>query len=434
MSEMVRTRVVVLTALMLALAARVWAQDLPATLSLQDALQLARSRNPTLAAAGNEVEMAEADRLQATRRLNPALTSGSEGYPLLSIPRPSFIDGQELTVRVDQEFETAGRRRLRSESAVASLEVARSLLADQRRRLELSVQRAYLQIVLAKADREVARAALEDIDRMLGITKARLDQGEIAGGELRRLQVERLRFVDDQFSTELAFKNAKAALLALLGFSDLSRNFDVSGDLAEVPASLAGVSGGGPGATFDRVAFEQQALAARPDLIAARGEERRADTETQMQRALRTPNITLGGGYKRTLTSNGVVFGLTVPLPLFNRNPGGIARAEAERRRAANRSAAAEATARLDVQQAVNAIEVNQARVRYIEQDTLTAAREARDGVMAAYQVGEAGLIDYLDAQRAFRETLRIYNRALYERRVSDFEVAAAIGRPSVQP
>lgn len=432
--EMVRTRVVVLTALLLALAARVWAQDLPASLSLQDALHLARSRNPTLAAAVNEVEMAEADRLQATRRLNPAVTSGSEGYPLFSSPRPSFIDGQELTVRVDQEFETAGRRRLRSEGAAASIEVARSRLADQRRRLELSVQRAYFQIVLAKADREVARAALEDIDRMLGITKARLDQGEIAGGELRRLQVERLRFIDDQFSTELAFKNAKSALLALLGLSDLTRDFDVSGNLTEVPPSLAGFSGGIPGGAVDRVAFEQQALAARPDLIAARGEERRADTETQLQRALRTPNITLGGGYKRTLTSNGVVFGLTVPLPLFNRNPGGIARAEAESRRAANRSAAAAATVRLDVQQAVNAIEVSQARVRYIEQDTLAAAREARDAVMAAYQVGEAGLIDYLDAQRAFRETLRIYNRALYERRVSDFEVAAAVGRSSVQP
>ena len=53
---------------------------------------------------------------------------------------------------------------------------------------------------------------------------------------------------------------------------------------------------------------------------------------------------------------------------------------------------------------------------------------------MAAYRVGEAGLIDYLDAQRSFRETLRIYNRALYERRISDFEVAAAIGGPLVQP
>jgi cobalt-zinc-cadmium efflux system outer membrane protein len=431
---MVRTRVLIISALALVLGGRAWAQDLPATLTLQEALQLTRDRNPTLAAAVNDVEIAEADRLQATRRLNPAVSSGSEGYPLFSGPRPSFIDGQELIVRVDQEFETAGRRRLRSESATAAIEVARSLLGDQRRRLELSVQRAYLQTVLAKADREVARAALDDIDRMLGITKARLDQGEISGGEYRRLQVERLRFVDDQFATDLALRNTKAALLAIMGFADLRREFDVSGALTEVPALMAGVTTGTPSQALDRVALERQALAARPDLIAARDEEQRADSETQLQRALRTPNITIGGGYKRTLTSNGVVFGVTVPVPLFNRNPGGIARAEAERRRAANRSAAAETTVRLDVQQAVNAIEVNQARVRYIEQDTLTAAREARDAIMAAYQVGEAGLIDYLDAQRSFRETLRIYNRALYERRISDFEVAAAIGIPSAQP
>ena len=409
------------------------AQGVPAVLTLQDALQLARTRNPSLAAVANEVEIAEADRLQASTRLNPAVTTGSEGYPLFDSPRPSFFDNQEFVIRVDQEVEMAGRRRLRSASAAAGIEVARSLLGDQRRLLDLAVQRSYLQAVLAKTDREVARAALEDIDKVLGITKARLDQGEIAGGELRRLQVERLRFVDDQFATELALKNAKAALLAIMGFSDLTRDFDVAGALNEVPAFIvAGTSG--TTTTLDRSAIERQALAARPDLLAARGEQQRADTETQFQRALRTPNITFGGGYKRTLTSNGVVFGVTLPVPLFNRNPGGIGRAEAERKRAANRTAAAEATVRLDVQQAVNAIEVNQARVRYIEQDTLTAAREARDAVMAAYQVGEAGLIDFLDAQRSFRETLRIYNRALYERRVSDFEVAAAMGRPSVQP
>lgn len=430
---MVRTPVVYFSALALALAGHAWAQDLPAVLTLQDALQLAASRNPTLAASVNDVEIAEADRLQATRRLNPAVTTGSEGYPLFSSPRPAFIDGQELTIRVDQEFETAGRRRLRSEGAAASIDIARSLLGDQRRRLALSIQRAYFQAVLAKADREVARASLADIDQVLGITKARLDQGEIAGGELRRLQVERLRFVDDQFATELALKNAKAALLAIMGFIDLGRDFDVSDVLTEVPASLAAISASAAPGGLDRGALERQALAARPDLIAARGEERRADSETQLQRALRSPNITVGGGFKRTLTSNGIVFGVTVPVPLFNRNPGGIARAEAERRRATNRSTAAESAVRLDVQQAVNAIEVNQARVRYIEQDTLTAAREARDAVMAAYRVGEAGLIDYLDAQRSFRETLRIYNRALYERRISDFEVAAAIGGPSIQ-
>lgn len=432
---MVRTRVLFVAVLALFVAGHAWAQDVPAALTLQEALQLARSRNPALAGAASEVDVAEADRNQATRRLNPALTVASEGYPLFEpSPRPPFRDGQELTIRYDQEIEMGGRRDRRSEAAVAGIAVARSFLDDQRRRVDLAVQRAYLQVVLAKTDREVSREALADIDRVLGITKARLDQGEISGGELRRLQVERLRFVDDQFATELALKNAKAALLAIMGFTDLGRDFDVTGVLTEMPTSLAGIGAGASIPAFDRAALERQALAARPDLLAARGEELRADSQTQLQRALATPNITVGGGYKRTQTSDGVAFAITMPLQFFNRNPGGIARAEAERRRAASLTAVAEAAVRLDVQQAVNAIEINQARVRYIEQDTLTAAREARDAIGAAYQIGEAGLIDYLDAQRSFRETLRIYNRALYERRISDFEVAAAIGAPPVQP
>lgn len=432
---MLRTRALLVATLTLTVAVGANAQDLPAVLSLQDALQLARSRNPALAAAGNDVEMAEGDRLQASQRLNPAISTTSEGYPLFdSGPKPSFMDRQDLTIRADQEIERGGRRRLRTASASIGVDIARGLQVNQHRLVDLTVQRAYLQVVLAKAEREVARAALDDIDRMLGITKARFGQGEIAGGELRRLQVERLRFVDDQFATDLALRNAKAGLLAAIGYRDLGRDFEVSGALTELPMVLTAFATAGAVDTVDRAAIERQAVASRPDLLAARTAQQRADTETQLQRALRTPNITVGGGYKRTLTSNGVVFGVTVPVPLFNRNPGGIARAQAERRRAENRATAAEIGVRLDVQQAANAIEVNHARVRYIEQETLVAAREARDAVMAAYQVGEAGLIDYLDAQRAFRDTLRIYNRALYERRLSDFEVAAAIGRPLVQP
>ena len=432
---MLRTRVFLITSSIAVFAAGVVAQDLPPVLSLQDAIQLARGRNPTLAAAGNEVEMAEGDRLQASQRLNPAITTTSEGYPLFeSASKPSFWDAQDFTLRADQEIELGDRRKLRTASAATGVEIARSRQLDQRRLVDLAVQRVYLQAVLAKAEREVARAALEDIDRMLGITKARLGQGEIAGGELRRLQVERLRFVDDQFATDLALRNAKAALLAVIGYPDLARDFDVSGALTELPAVFGAFGTGGAATTLDRAAIEVQAMASRPDLLAARTEQQRADTETQLQRALRTANLTVGGGYKRTETSDGVVFGVTVPLPLFNRNAGGVARAEAERRRAGNLATATEIGVRLDVQQAANAIEVNQARVRYIEQETLVAAREARDAVMAAYQVGEAGLIDYLDAQRAYRDTLRIYNRALYERRLSDFEVAAAIGRPSLQP
>ena len=184
---------------------------------------------------------------------------------------------------------------------------------------------------------------------------------------------------------------------------------------------------------FDRAALERRALAARPDVLAARGEELRADSQTQLQRALATPNITVGGGYKRTLTSDGVVFGITMPLQLFNRNPGGIARAEAERRRAASLTAIAEAAVRLDVQQAVNAIEINQARVRYIEQDTLTAARQARDAIGAAYASRRSRVHRLSRRPAQFSRNPSHLYRALYAT-ISDFEVAAAIGAPPVQP
>lgn len=413
------------------------AQDaqIPQKLTLADALRLAAERNPEFAAARNAVEVAEAQRLDASQRPNPALTFESEGYPLFDNPRPPFASNQTLTLRFDQEIETAGRRRLRTQVADVGVEVTRAQSTDVLRRLELDVRRAYLQAVLAKADRDVASAALGEIDRVITLNRARFEKGEISGGELRRIQVERLKFIDDVFGAELALKNARSALLALLNVADLGYEFDTVESLTDGrPSAGEPLTVSGLPLLLDRATLRQQALANRPDIAAARGELTRADTETRLQRALRTPNLTVGGGYQRDFGSNAVVFGATVPLPLFNRNAGGVARAQAERRLAESRSAAVTAAIALDVQQAVNAVEINRARVQYIEREYLKNARESRDIVLASYRVGTADLIDFLDAQRAFRDTLRTYNRALYEERISTFELAAAVGKPAIQP
>ena len=124
------------------------------------------------------------------------------------------------------------------------------------------------------------------------------------------------------------------------------------------------------------------------------------------------------------------MFGVTIPLPLFNQNQGGVARALAEQRIASSHATAAERQVTLEVQQAVNAVEINRERVSYIERDILTNSREARDVMLASYRLGSADLIDLLDAQRAFRDTLRTYNRALYEQRISLVELGAAVGQP----
>ena len=426
-------RVVLLSVLFAATVGHSYAQDLvlPERLTLEEALRLATERNPTLAAARATIEIAEAQRLDARLRPNPAASFESVGRPPGATP-PS-LDDHEYTFHIDQEIETAGRRRLRTQASEAVIAIAQREVDDARRRLDLEVRRGYFAVVLAKADLEVARAALDEIDRVIGLNRARYEQGEISGGELRRIQVERLRFVDDSFAAELALRNARSSLLALFNAPDLGIAFDVVETLNRADSATQGVPPASSPA-LDPASLRAQALSARPDLLAAQRDVQRADTETRLQRALRTPNITAGGGYSHLGGLNTVAFGVTVPLPLFNRNPGGIARAEAERRQAANRAAATATNVLLDVQQAINAAEVARARVGYIEGEYLNPSRESRDIVLASYRLGTADLIDFLDAQRAFRDTLRTYNRALYEERLSTFQLAAAIGSPAIQP
>lgn len=404
--------------------------SIPQRLSLSEAVRIAAERNPQAMAARALVDIAEANRLDARLRPNPAMSVESEGYPLFESSRGSFINSQELTVRFDQEIETAGRRRLRTEAAASGVSAAQLTVRDRLRQLELAVRRAYLQLALAQADAQVARTSLEEIDRVLTVSRERVKVGESPRSEVSRLEVERLRFAEDAFSSQLALRNARAALLTLLGSRDLAQPLEASDALiptAEGGTILAVVSAP---ATALQLAAESPP---RPDLLAAREELRRAETETRLQRALRSPNITLGGGYKRDFETNGIAFGVTVPLPLWNKNQGGIARALAEQRVAENNVTSVELDVRLDIQQAINAVDTNRARAEYIERQVLSSARESRDVVSESYRLGAADLIDFLDAQRAFRDTLRAYNRALFEYRVSVYELEAARGATSIQ-
>ncbi|MGE0703137.1 MAG: TolC family protein [Vicinamibacterales bacterium] len=419
----------------LVLAIPIGAQDVsvPMRLTLAEAIEIAEARNSQYRAAQSGLDIAEADRLEASARPNPAVSAEFENYPLFESSRPPFFEGQELTVRVDQEIETAGRRRLRIESATAGLDIARAQIADARRQLEVEVSRAYFELALAQADREVANAALAELERVIELSAARVKVGEAPGAELRRLQVERLRFVDDVFAADLAARNARAALLGLLGGADLQQPLEAVDPLDAAPVRTAEgqVIATAAGVSLAPGDLQTLAVRSRPDLQAAQTARDRSATETRRQRALRTPNVTVGGGYRRDFGTNAVVFGVTVPLPLFSSlNPGGVQRAEAEQRRADALAEAALRSVQVELQQAVNAVQINAERVAYIEREYLTNAQQSRDIVRASYELGAADLIDFLDAQRTYRETQRVRNRALHDLRITLIELAAAIGTP----
>lgn len=388
----------------------------PDRLTLDEALQLAEARSPALLEAQARTAIAEAEALGAPKRPNPTLDLESRGYPLFESDRPSFWDNQELTVAIDQEVEPGDRRRWRQEAAHLGVQASAAERLDLRRRLRLEVQRTYVRVVLAQADRDAARATLDDVDRVLSINRARYEQGELSGIEMRRLQVERHRFADDALVADLAVRNARSRLLALLNVRPLDQPFEAADVMPDVDASAPGVAGA------------SGRVSERADLQALRLAEQRTEADAKLQHALRIPPFSFGGGYQRDFGVNAVVVRASIPLALWNRNEAGRARAAAERTLAASRTAAASAAAELEVQLARDAVESNRARVASIAGEYVKNAREARDIVLAAYRAGAATLIDYLDAQRAFREAQRAEHRARFDYRVSVFELEAAGG------
>ena len=106
--------------------------DIPSALTLENAIHLAVDRNPTLAAAKNEIQAAEGDKMAASKRLNPAFSLQFEDLPISTHPGP-FFDVQEISSRVDYEIERGGRRKLRTEAASQALTAQKLAYEDQTR-------------------------------------------------------------------------------------------------------------------------------------------------------------------------------------------------------------------------------------------------------------------------------------------------------------
>lgn len=411
---------------------------IPARLTLADALHIAETANPSFRAARNLVGIAEADAREAASRPNPEIAVEGEEYSIFGPTLPSFLNGQALILRMEQEIETAGRRVHRMKAADAGIEVARSEVADGLRQLQLEVGKAYFQLVLAQANQSTARAALKDIERVISLTEARFKVGEVAGTELRRLQVERLHFFDQVLTTELAVTDARLVLLKLLGAADLRQRFEAIDPLEPPPLRSPD---GGLIATAEGVAAElnslrRNAASTRPDLRTARLTRERAEAEMALQQARRAPNITVAWGYRRDFGEHAMDFEVSIPIPLFGSlNPAGVQRAFAERRRAKALEKAAKITVDSELQQAANAVDSSARRVRYIDQEYLRSSRELHDLIRASYELGETALIDFLDVQREFIVTQQVRNQALYDLRISLIGMAAAVGiSPTGQP
>ncbi len=389
----------------------------PNRLSVEMATEILLVRNPTLLRERQNIAVARGNLVEARKLPNPGFSVSSESYPLFESRPGSFLNNSESSFRVDQTIETAGKRRKRTAVAEKDIQVNESSLQDTVRLLKLELKERYFGVSLAKAQYELAQQVLSDYDNTVKINEARFKQGEVSGFEFSRLQTERLRFFNDVVEAELQLKNAKVALLELLGADPSATDFDVTEALVYTP----------PPVTLE--GLRNQAMQTRADLNAQRRRVERESRELTFQKSQAIPNVTPGFGYKRDFGQNTVAFGVTVPLPFFNRNQGGVARAVAQLEQQRHEQDRVQLAVSGDVQQAFNTLQAETQRVQALQNTYVPSAQRARDISQASYRLGALDLVGFLDAQRSYRETLRTYNEALYEQRAAISQLEAAVGR-----
>src|SRR5277367_2160926 len=359
-------------------------------LTLQQALDMARVRNPSLLSGQQHVIATRANEITAGLRQNPNFQiSGADVSLSASNPASPY----SYAANVNRLFERGEKRRWRLDIAHATTDVTQSQYKDTERQTTLAVKQAFTQMLAAKASLQIADDNLQSYRKTVDLSKARLDAGDISATDFERIDLQLAEFESDDDNAKLNLVQSSDQLQLLLGIEKPTDTFDITGTL-DPPTLTAPVA-----------QVEQQALQSRPDYLAAQQSVRLADSNIKLAQADGTTDPTIGGEYERSATYNTAGFQVSIPLRIFDRNQG-----EKERTRyEAQSSRFAEIAARnqvvSDVDQAWAAYDAAIHLANRYNGHYLKEAEHVCDNLEYSYRHGGTTLLDYLDALRDYRQT-----------------------------
>jgi len=384
-------------------------------LTLELAVDRFLARNLAVEAARYRVDAARAERLAARLRPNPTLVLSAENVKL-SGPTPAG-ELYEVTSSVSYPIELGGKRRLRVETAEATVAVAEAQFADALRQRLADLKRAFYDVLLARAGLDHALEIRQTFDTLVDLNQARLEEGAVAESDLLKVRLERGKHQTALTQAELTLRQAGIRLLDLLGESDFSTAGTVTGAL-NVTATPP-----------DLEALRAAALSERPSLQAAQHAVALAARRIALERARATVDVSPFVGLRRVGENNTVLFGISVPLPIHDRNQGGIARAVAEEKAAEAELAVHRNRVLAEVESAWHTWQTARAQPAVFERELLRQAEESYAIALAAYQEGAIGLVEYLEAQRTHADVRLQYARSLFDAQAALLLLELAVGR-----
>ncbi len=349
----------------------------PQAIELPAAIALALDHHPALRAAAEEVAATEADLRQAGRRPNPELAWLREGHR---------AGNRTTTLQLNQPIELGGKRAARVAVAEGALAVAGGEQQDRRQAVRADVIAAYYAALGARERRQLAQATFELAGRGLDAVARRVAAGKVSPIDADKARLAQADARLEQARAEGDLAVALARLQALTGQAVAPK--DDTAPLPD-PGPLPAVQGAATDGPAVRQARRQLAL---------------QQAHARLARANRLPDVTLTVGSQRDdqLAGRQAVLGVAVPLPLFDRNSGNVAAAQARTRQAEAGLQAAELAARAETTAAW--LRYRQARdeAQALEHDVVAVARSVYESTLRGFEFGKFSYLDVLDAQRTW--------------------------------
>src|SRR5881396_1984683 len=393
-------------------------QESAGALTLDHVIRTYIERNLELQAARYRLERTKADQIAARLRPNPGITVTAENF-VFTGPTP-FSRLYEVATSYSETIELGGKRKLRERAADATVSAAEAQFSDAMRRGVAAVKRLYYEAVLARYNVEVASENRQMFGQLLQVNQSRFEEGAIPEADLIKVRLERIKFDAALKQADLNLRQATIRLLERLGESNFAKQ-EVIGEINFTAGNTS----------LERL--RQQALAERPDVQAAMREVTAAEERLSLERARARPDLTPFVGYKRVALDNSVLFGVSVPLRIRDRNQAGIARAETDIKTAQTQLQLLKNRALADVETAYEAFQTAREQVQTFRSEMLDQADESRTIALAAYEEGGSDLLPFLEAQRTRAEVRQQYFRTLFDYRSSLIDLELAVGR-EIQP
>jgi len=382
------------------------AQNEPVRLSESEFISRYVRVQPQLRIAAARITAAESDLFRARALRNPTL----------NLNRQSAGDETENTATVGLWFDLGGRRS-RLQSARFRISAARARVARTRQVLLIEARRSYYKAVFARERVSRLTEARKSVDAAFRLLTIRAKAGENAGYDRDRLQLELARYDARLSQAGNRYALARLALARMLNAP--AKSFDVTGSLqrSKLPA-------------LEAILPEIQLK--RPDLRAARALLSAANRQTAAAKAWWIPAFQLSAGV-RTLTTSGATntgyaVGLSVRLPIFNRNQAARRRAKADRRRAVATIAHLGNTIRANVRGAHTTLTANVKRLRKLRSAQLPVARRLIKRAHLSFREGEKRVVELVDAQRTLLD-VRLRELDLeYQAKLAELTLERALG------